>query len=76
MPTVMTKMPDVELMPRSHCNDVLSTTSESVGGSTLLMRLTNSKEVIVTMLANTGVQAAAKNFLRACKIDVQIEVTP
>ena len=76
MPTAITMMPEVEPMPRSHCKDLLSTTSLSVGGSTLLMRLTNSREVIVTRFAKTGVQAAAKNFLCACKIEVQIEVTP
>ena len=69
-------MPLVEPKPSSQRNGLLDVTSPKVGGSTLLTLLIINNVAIVTRFARTGVHAAAKNCLRAFKIELLIDVTP
>ena len=74
--TAIAMIPEVEPRPKSSCRELFVATSPIVGGSIEVTRGMASSVKIVTMLAITGVHAAAKNLRFEFKIALAIAVIP
>ena len=76
MHIVMAMIPEVEPRPKSSCSELFVATSPMVGGFIEVTCGMASNVKIVTMLAITGVHAAAKNRRFEFKIALTIAVNP
>ena len=74
--TAIAMIPEVEPSPNSSCSELFVATSPIVGGSIEVTRGMATSVKIVTMLAITGVHAAAKNRRFEFKIALAIAVIP
>ena len=76
MHIVMAMIPEVEPSPKSSCSELFAATSPMVGGAIDVTCGMASNVKIVTILAITGVHAAAKNRRFEFKIALAIAVNP